>query len=243
MQPSSSVLSVVDLDDTLFRSPARGGHGHPVSVTRDGQPQGYMSPAQRQLFEMLRRAGRVVPTTARTPAQLARVRLPFDDFAICTNGAVILDPSGAPDPAWRALVERHRDALTTDADGLAALAADSPGGGALKIRTVDAWDRPWMVAVRHPTRDAVPLQRWADTLRPRLPDGWAFDVAGDRALLYPAAIDKGAAVDWLLENHVSQPTLILGAGDRHGDAAFMARGHFALVPTRSVLFERLVRGT
>ncbi len=238
-EPGLPVISFVDLDDTLFRSPARGGHGRPVTVTRQGRPYSYMSAAQARFFGLLRDAGRVIPTTARVPEQLDRVQLPFDDHAICANGAVILDPHGTPDPAWHARVEARWAALEYDADEVADRATRSPGGDALRVRTVTACDRPFMVDVRHPDRESEPMARWSAAFQPHLPAGWRLDVARDRALIYPAAIDKAAAVEWFIEHHVEQPALVLGAGDRHSDADFMAHAHFALMPTHAVLFDTL----
>lgn len=236
---SSPVLSFVDLDDTLFRSPARGGHGRPVTVDRAGDPYSYMSPAEARLFALLRRAGRVIPTTLRDPEQVDRVQLPFDDHIICANGAIILDPTGEPDPAWQAEVERRRARLSPSPTAVAELARTRPGGAALRVETVHVAGRPLLVDVRERSRDPAPLQRWAEAMADALPAGWMLDVAHDRALIYPAAIDKAAAVDWFIAHRVDGPTLIMGAGDRQSDRGFLARGHFAIVPTDSVLFASL----
>lgn len=235
--PPMPVVSFVDLDDTLFRSPARGGHGRAVTVTRDGRPYSYMSPQQQQLFALLRRAGRVIPTTARVPEQLRRVRLPFDDCAICANGAVILEPDGARVPAWAERVAGRVAGLSAAPEAILRLARSVPGGSDLRIEAVALDGRPLMVDARHPERRIPPLRPWAREVRRRLPDDWILDRARDRALLYPRGVDKRSAVRWFIEHRVEQPALILGAGDRQGDHGFMAACDFAMMPTGSMLFE------
>lgn len=235
--PPLPVVSFVDLDDTLFRSPARGGRGRAVTVTRDGRPYSYMSPQQQQLFALLRRAGRVIPTTARVPAQLRRVRLPFDDCAICANGAVILDPDGARVSPWAERVAARVGALSAGPEAVLRLARGAPGGSDLRIEAVAVDGRPLMIDARHPERRIPPVRAWARALRPRLPGDWLLDRARDRALLHPRGVDKRSAVRWFVEHRVEQPALILGAGDRQGDHGFMAACDFAMMPTGSVLFE------
>ncbi|MCB9540290.1 MAG: hypothetical protein H6704_29090 [Myxococcales bacterium] len=240
--PPLPVVSFVDLDDTLFRSPARGGHGRPVTVTRAGQPYSYMSPPQQQLFAMLRAAGRVIPTTARSPAQLARVHLPFDDYAICSHGAVVLQPDGAPCPVWRAEVRARVAALKVGAAAVMRRAREQPGGEALRVEFMEVEGSPLFVSVREPKRRHAPITAWAEHMRAALPAGWLLESGRDRALLHPASIDKAAAVRWFVDHHALRPALLLGAGDRHGDADFMAACDYALLPVGSHLFDCLGGG-
>ena len=208
-----------------------------ATVTTAGEPYSYIAPPQRRLFDLLRQAGRVIPTTARSPEQLARVKLPFNDWAICTNGAVILEPDGAPCLLWRQDIKRRVAALAMRAPEVAERVRAMPSAAELRVDLLAAEGLPILVMVRHPKRGSVAT--WLREYQPLLPMGWTVDPAKDSALIHPKQIHKAAAVRWFIEHQITQPALLLGAGDRHGDARFMAACDFAILPTASQLFESL----
>ena len=116
----SGTLIASDLDRTLIYSAAAAPSGGLVAdpqapgtadlvvVERyEGRDISFMTRTAAAALAELATRQVVVPVTTRTPAQLARVRLPgpAPRYAIAANGGVLL-VDGVPDPAWTARTER-----------------------------------------------------------------------------------------------------------------------------------------
>ena len=157
------MIICVDLDRTLIYSanaldlPAGPAPRlRCVEIYRDA-PLSYMTETAAELLRTLQ--AHVVPTTTRTPEQLARVRLPGPpaSYAIASNGGhLIVD--GAPDRGWSAQVA-------------ARLAGCAP------LAEVDAHLQatagPFVLALRA----ASGLFAYAVVDRAALPDGWVEALA------------------------------------------------------------------
>ena len=103
----------LDLDRTVIYSPAALELRMPdadaprllcVEIYR-GAPLSFLTEAAVDALRALQELATVVPTTTRTPEQLARVRLPGRParFAIAANGGHLL-VDGVPDAGWAATV-------------------------------------------------------------------------------------------------------------------------------------------
>ena len=252
----------VDLDRTVIYSAAaldlrEPDHEAPrllcVEVYK-GAPQSFLTEDAAATMRALQDVATVVPTTTRTPAQLARVHLPGPPapFAIASNGGHLL-VDGVADPGWDAAV-RHR------------LAACAP---LAEVQAhVRACSGPFVLALR----EASELFVYAVVDRAALPDGWVDELAawsgprgwtvslqGRKIYAVPKPLTKSAAMHEVARRTGADLTLAAGdslldadlllAADRgwrpgHGelaDAAWTAPAITAL-PERGVLAgERILR--
>src|SRR5439155_11545871 len=124
-----------------------------------GAPLSFLTEDAATTMRELKGVATVVPTTTRTPAQLARVHLPGPParYAIASNGGHLL-VDGVADPAWDAAV---RDQLAGCAT-LAEVQAHVRGRGG-----------PFVLALR----EASELFVYAVVDRAALPDGWVDELA------------------------------------------------------------------
>ncbi|MEM9756637.1 MAG: trehalose phosphatase, partial [Pseudomonadota bacterium] len=155
-----------DLDGTLFQTarkmPGDATNAHLAAEAKNGQ-HSYMTPAQEALVAWLNATTRLVPVTARSTEALARCTIVFRDWRVAANGAIILDPAGAPDPDWGThIAQISRDWAPTLA-GLEAKVAAGNGDGKL---------RHWIVR-----EDGLPIyycvksngdERWLDDVADEL---------------------------------------------------------------------------
>src|SRR5688572_10753837 len=162
-----SAVVCLDLDRTTIYSAAaldlRGpDHEAPrllcVKVYK-GAPLSFLTEAAAGTLRELQDVASVVPTTTRTPAQLARVHLPGPParYAIASNGGHLL-VDGVADPEWDAAV---RERLTGCAP-LAEVHAHLRARGGPFVLTL---------------REASDLFAYAVVDRSALPDGWVDDLA------------------------------------------------------------------
>lgn len=163
-----SVVACLDLDRTVIYS-ARSldlrmpDHEAPrllcVEVYRS-VPLSFMTEDAVAAFRALREVAEIVPTTTRTPEQLARVHLPGPPprYAIAANGGHLL-VDGTPDPDWAAVV---RERLT----GCAPLARVQ--------EHLDAVSGDFVLN----RRTASDLFCYAVVERAEVPDGWVRDLTG-----------------------------------------------------------------
>lgn len=190
-----TTLVATDLDQTLIYSRRAierwGGGADLVAVERyDGAESSFVTAeAAAGLADLAERAV-LVPTTTRTPEQLARVRLPGapPTYAIAANGGVLL-VDGSPDPAWSETVRRRLvDALPAETVLAHAESSCRPAWTKL-VRTASDL---FVYAVLD--RDALPSgfvaaqQEWAGER------GWRVSLQGRKLYWVPAALTKSAAV-------------------------------------------------
>ncbi len=226
----------VDLDDTLFRTKrkAKGPLGVPVTTTVDGDPSGYMSPTQQAFFARLSAMGTLIPATARTVASLRRVSLPLSPMAVCAGGAVILGADGTVDPEWDEHVATALASLSIAPDAL----AQRMGAPDIDVRVVHDAGRPVHLSLRHRRRDAAALA--AHGARLEIPSDWRLEPHLHELMVRPSALGKAPAVRFLLAHRLPDAALKIGVGDRASDAEFMALCDYAITPTDSDLFGRVL---
>ena len=92
-----------DLDDTIFQT-ARKMDSLPdpkrlASEALNGS-HSYMTESQAMMMDWLLGSTRFIPVTARSTEALSRCAIPFVDYRVCSNGAVILLPDGTADRGW-----------------------------------------------------------------------------------------------------------------------------------------------
>jgi len=226
----------LDLDRTVIYSAAaldlRGpDHEAPRLLcveVHEGAPLSFMTEAAAATLRELQGLAAVVPTTTRTPAQLARVRLPGPParYAIASNGGHLL-VDGVADPEWDAAV---RARLT----------------GCAPLDEVHAHIRarggPFMLSLR----EASELFVYSVVDRPALPDGWVDELTGwcaargwtvslqgRKVYAVPAGLTKSAAAKEVVARCGGGP--LLAAGDSLLDADLLDAADAAVRPAHGEL--------
>jgi hypothetical protein len=142
--PPSSHVTCIDLDRTVIYSPTAlllpGADADAprllcVEVYR-GAPLSFVTEAAAELLVRLAAATVLVPTTTRTPEQLARVHLPGPSpvrYAIASNGGhLVVD--GVVDEDWSVQVKAALAGCAPDVRRLRAVAARRVGAVRLQRR-------------------------------------------------------------------------------------------------------------
>lgn len=214
-----TVAAFLDLDRTLIYSAAALDLRMPdpdaprllcVEVYR-GVPLSFMIEDAVAAFAALREVAEVVPTTTRTPEQLARVHLPGPPprYAVAANGGHLL-VDGEPDPDWAAVV-RERLAGCAPLDRVQEHLAAVSGTFVLNRRT--ASDLFCYAVVDRP---AVPAG-WVQALAGWCAEvGWAVSLQGRKVYAVPKALTKSAAAAEVAARLGAHRTL--AAGDSLLDA-------------------------
>ncbi|MDN5747313.1 MAG: HAD family hydrolase [Pseudonocardia sp.] len=228
----------LDLDRTVIYSPAALALSTPdheaprllcVEVYR-GVPLSFLTERAAAALRRLQETAVVVPTTTRTPEQLARVHLPGPQarYAIAANGGHLL-VDGVPDMGWSAVVRERLSSCAPLADVRAHLRARS-GGFVLNLRTASDL---FVYAVVD--RTALPpgwvdeLAAWCD------PHGWTVSLQGRKVYAVPRPLTKSAAAREVLAR-VGADTL-LAAGDSLLDADLLAAADRAIRPAHGELHD------
>ena len=233
-----------DLDDTLFQTVNRmtGGLKQNEDAVKNGAKlvcharngrDSWMTPAQDCLFQWLNDTTRLIPVTARSTESLSRCVLPFRDYRIAGNGAVILDSDGSIDRNW---MERTRGIVKPLMEIMFEFE-----------NFISGYDnrnrfRHWMVK----EQDSLPVyyqiksngpESWLDELRQQLiilADGmFLMHENGNNISLIPHDISKRAAVEYLLDEIDILDIPVWGMGDSLTDLPFMRACEMMVIPTGS----------
>jgi hypothetical protein len=231
-------VAFTDLDRTLIYSAAALDLGVPdelaprllcVEVYR-GAPLSYLTEAAAGLLLDLHGRAVVVPTTTRTPEQLARVHLPgpAPRYAIASNGGHLL-VDGVPDPTWTALVTVRLRGCAPLAEVEAHLLA-SAGPFVLTVRIASG-----LFAYAVVERAALPdgwveaLAEWCDQR------GWTVSLQGRKVYAVPRPLTKSAAAIEIRERVGGGQ--MLAAGDSLLDADLLDAADAAIRPAHGELAE------
>jgi len=224
------MIICVDLDRTLIYSANALDLGAEtprllcVEIYK-GAPLSYMTETAAELLRTLQ--GHVVPTTTRTPEQLARVRLPGPppSYAIASNGGHLL-VDGVPDPAWTARVTA-RLAGCAPLDEVKAHLGATAGPFVATLRVASDL---FVYAVVD--RAALPYG-WVDALAAWCaPRGWAVSLQGRKVYAVPRPLTKAAAAVEI-RDRLGGP--LLAAGDSLLDADLLEVADAAIRPAHGEL--------
>lgn len=240
-----------DIDETLTRS-ARRSPPEPgaelVATDRAGAPTSYRSAAQGVFFQWLDRADRVIPVTGRSLDAFRRVRLPFRAEAVVHHGAVILGEGGERDDAYHELVAPDlRAADEVLAEAFAHVTDWIPRARvALRAYRQVLDGLTAEVCVKPVDPEGRELGDGGDELETRWGGlaGVRVHRNGNNLALLPAGVDKGRAVEWLLDRLTDRmgPLVSVGVGDSATDYDFLSRCDYYVVPSGSQLDACVGRG-
>jgi len=193
-----------------------------------GVPLSFMTEPAAQSLLALQAVATVVPTTTRTPEQLARVHLPGPParYAIASNGGHLL-VGGVPDPDWSAAVRARLTACAPLAEIEARLRARG-GEFVLSLRT--AGD---LFAYAVVDRAALP-DGWVDDLGAWCePRGWTVSLQGRKVYAVPRPLTKSAAAAEIRQR--AGDGRLLAAGDSLLDADLLDAADAAIRPAHGEL--------
>lgn len=232
------MIVCLDLDRTvIYSANALGLHPSDADApalrcveTYQDAPLSYLTEAAADLLHELHAHAVVVPTTTRTPEQLARVLLPGPPprYAIASNGGHLL-VDGAPDPAWGELVAARLRGCAPIAEVDAHLHAEA---GAF-VRTLR--EAPGLFLYAVVDRAALPagwVAALADWCGPR---GWTVSLQGSKVYLVPRPLTKSAAALEVRARVGGGP--LLAAGDSLLDADLLDVADAAIRPAHGELAE------
>lgn len=243
-----------DLDDTLFQTrrkmvdeldaiPFRTG-----ALDRSLQPRSFMTEEQAMLVDWMLEHAELIPVTARGTEEISRVTIPFRSWAITTHGAVILDPQGKPDDAWKALMlsklQPYGDALRAMQRAITELMAARHINGWARIN-YEYGDTPVYLVMKH--RDSTRLDELnalADEIEKTYPTaGYYLHRNSNNIAWLPVVVEKGLAVAWLLDKLRQQRGVfpVMGFGDSLSDHRFMRHCTWFGLPRQSQFAENITQ--
>lgn len=225
-------ITLVDLDDTLFRSRRKIVGYNDSQLTLGARiidpdataaKHSYMDPIQKNMVDWLLQTTEVIPVTARGTESYARVQIPFTSYAIVANGAVILGPDGKPDAEW---LER----VTQDLLPLAGFFEELLESGKRRAAAAGVSIRCWLVKEEGVATYAVFKEnegngaRLADLVPTVMETGWVRHHNGNNLALIPPMISKRLATEFLLPRlrAVEPYRPILGYGDSISDVSYLS---------------------
>ncbi|GAB2910906.1 hypothetical protein GCM10027047_06460 [Rhodococcus aerolatus] len=232
-----STLVCSDLDRTLIYSAAALGLTVPdadaprllcVEVYR-GAPLSFVTEAAAVGIVALAGEATLVPTTTRTPEQLARVHLPGPParYAIAANGGRLL-VDGRVDEDWSRAVAATLVGTAAVAEVHEHLARPQPF-----LRTVRTASDLFAYAVVD--RDEVP-PAWVEELTGWCRDrGWGVSVQGRKVYAVPDGLTKSAAAAEVARR--AGTTRLLAAGDSLLDADLLLAADAAVRPAHGELHD------
>jgi hypothetical protein len=235
------VVITTDLDQTLIFSPratTRLGGDLPTKVveTLDGHTVSEMALDAIAALDSLGEHVELVPTTTRTPRQLARISLPrVGRYQIAANGGVVL-VDGAPDQGWAQRLERARAQSAPLSE--AHLILDRLGEPAWLLRRYDALGL-FTYAIVAPD-ELAPEQ--VDAIEAQCGEiGWQLSLQGRKLYLLPAGLTKQAATEHVLERITDElgcRPRHFAAGDTGLDRPMLEAAELAWIPRDSDLDRR-----
>ncbi|GAB2488165.1 hypothetical protein GCM10027265_45040 [Jatrophihabitans fulvus] len=225
-----------DLDLTLIysrRAIARwGGEADAVAAVEvyQGADSAFMTANAAARLARLGDRVPVVPTTTRTPEQLARVRLPgAGRYAVAANGGILL-VDGEPDPDWgRVVAQRLRGGLPVDDVHAHALQVCAPEWTTLVRVASELFVYAVLDRAALPDGFVDEQTAWADA------HGWRVSLQGRKLYWVPRGLTKSAAVAEVAAR--LEAGRVLAAGDSLLDSDLLSAADAAIAARHGELVE------
>ncbi len=234
-------LVFADLDDTLFqtRRKMNGADTHrQAAVAANGDPRksSFMTAQQSALFNWLNSTTELIPVTARSGDAFSRVDLPFQSWAIISNGAIILQPDGTAHEPWSDKMHAHLaplDAQMQDILDVGRAMADQAG---IDVRSWIVEEEAMRTYVVFKLNVVTPesLNALENLHIPLHLENWTRHFNSETLALIPPGSGKTAATEYLhqhLNDDNARPTM--GFGDSLSDLHYMRITDILMIPTRS----------
>lgn len=239
---SSDIWVLADVDDMLITTvrtePEPGAT--PCSWDKEGRVCGFLTKKQEALFGLLNAGAPVVPVTARSTVE--RVALPFNSYAILSNGGTILGPGGASVPAW---FQRMQQLSVQDSAAMRALAAaikDEARGRGInaRIKVVESDGLDQYISVKHNEKNQAELAVLASAIAPFIPADWQLHHNANAVMVMPPWLGKDKAVEWFIANVIPAGAVTIGMGDSLSDIPFMDLCDYVVMPRKAQNWKALL---
>ena len=246
-------LVFLDLDNTLFQTrqkcPTEDALQFPVAYLRDGSAHSFMTPKQRQFWQLLNTNATIIPTTARDLDALQRVQLPFHSWSIIDHGGVILNPAGIPDAYWLEHMTSASQMAQVDLGALLEMANTVIAHQKLAARAqmITDFQLPFYFVAKYRNGKSGDL----DWLQEHLVQPWVSARSttyqlhrnGNNLAVLPRSLGKEHAVRYLMKRFSNEwgDLFTIGVGDSLSDGAFMAACDYAITPRDSQLFSATLK--
>ncbi|GGK99872.1 hypothetical protein GCM10007382_19750 [Salinibacterium xinjiangense] len=216
-------VAFLDIDNTLVFAEREFGQGTGPRTCVDSTAERRVAFATDQTLKLLVQLGdAVVPTTARSAEQLARMTLfsTMPSVAIIAAGATVL-VDGVADIEWRRILSASI--------ALSAPVHDVVTGLNVRARSVSVREGLLIVltydAAQTAAHDAVQLAESAREQR------WTARTDGRRTYLHPDALSKAAAAEYVAR--LWSATTTAAAGDSALDLGLLEWADYAIAPAGS----------
>jgi hydroxymethylpyrimidine pyrophosphatase-like HAD family hydrolase len=225
-----------DLDDTIFQT-ARKMKNLPsperlASAALNGS-HSYMSEAQSVMMDWLLGTTRFIPVTARSTEALSRCTLPFDDYRVCSNGAVILLPDGTADLDWLEKSTQQANAAQEIFEAMINFVAAQKPAERYRCWTVEEFGTGYYFCVKSNDGEQA-LDDIEDGLSALAGTGLVRHRNDNNLSFTPAGISKRLAVEYLsIEVLRDGAVPVFGMGDSLTDLPFMATCDMLVIPRQS----------
>lgn len=233
-----------DLDDTIFQTARKmDSVADPEGLASEALngSHSYMSETQSVMMDWLLGTSRFIPVTARSTEALERCTLPFDDYRVCSNGAVILSPDGTADRGWlEESTEQANAAQEIFAAMIGFVAVQSPAGR-YRCWTVEEFGTGFYFCVKS-NESAQALDDVEEGLC-ALAETRLVRHRNDNNLSFtPAGISKRLAVEYLSEKLLRGGAVpVFGMGDSLTDLPFMATCDMLVIPKKSQISHEILQ--
>lgn len=234
-------LIFVDLDDTLFQTHRRvvpESNFRIATVDKNQQPLSFMKPKQQLMVDWLFSSADVVPVTARSIEALSRVKLQFNQGAVCSHGGSILDQNHNLDQEWHEIQNDHINALNYLMNDLPEQLQElSKDLGSIRTWTVEENNlKVYTVAKQNDPDAELFLTRLVSNLPQEIIDNFYIHTNGNNLAIIPNPISKKNAVEFFLKKYdPNSERVVLGFGDSLSDFGFLTSCDWFGMPKNSQL--------
>ncbi|KZK79077.1 mannosyl-3-phosphoglycerate phosphatase [Pseudovibrio sp. W64] len=231
-----SPIVFTDLDDTLFQTAGKMSVDPNPQLIASHATNGkhsYMNEAQSAMFNWLNVTTRLIPVTARSTDALERCVLPFSDYKIASNGAVILREDGTLDPEWFDRTRKISDAKSEFLESIRNVVTERAQASQLRHWIVYEQQLPIYYCVKS-NGDEAWLDEQQSLLDEVVGDQLFCHRNGNNLAYMPHEISKRSAVEYLIQEIAeSDHRPIWGMGDSLTDLPFMEACQMMVVPSGS----------
>ena len=230
-----------DLDDTIFQTKRKMDSAPDpkrlASEALNGS-HSYMSETQSMMMEWLLNSTRFIPVTARSTEAIKRCKLPFEDYQVCTNGAVILLPDRTPDMGWLEQTREQANTVLGLFKDLQRFIAAQKTPCRYRSWVVEEFGTGFYFCVKS-NEGADALDDIEQNLCAIAGDSLVRHRNDNNLSFTPSGISKLRAVEYLSQKlRFDGATPVFGMGDSLTDLPFMATCDMLVIPQNS----QIVRG-
>lgn len=248
------IYFLTDLDDTLLQSAHKVSDEQgktPVATNSSDVYIGFMSDAQKELFDVLSKNAVVIPITGRDYKTLKRVELDslFLSYQICSHGAVIMK-DGVLEPLWKEHIEKEivemSKILEKSLFDIQSLFSELGvlSDKELRGRIICDQGIPAYISVKSDSKiEEFDYEKAFDLIEKMFANQESLRIhrnGRNLAILAPYASKKRAAA-FICEQilKINKSDCVIGAGDSISDLPFMQNSTFMLIPTQSQINNKL----